>query len=107
MQILLGSLRKYTKILKILTKLYCSFFLNFRTEVELGEYNILTKIDCVFETDIEECNDPVGDYEIEKIVVHPNYNTECITNNIALLRLRKKLFFNGNYFRIINIFRNN
>ncbi|KAF2889428.1 hypothetical protein ILUMI_16745 [Ignelater luminosus] len=62
-------------------------------EAQLGDYHIGNETDCVLETGIVECSEPVRSYKIEKVIIYPNYNPERITNNIALFRLNKTLFF--------------
>lgn len=66
-------------------------------EVRLGEYHIVNDTDCVSEQNIEECSEPVRDYAINKIIVHPEYSSEQQVNDIALLRLNGSVSYSGKY----------
>ena len=56
----------------------------FRISVRVGEYNSVTDPDCSDESG--KCTS-VQDFEIEKIISHPDYNLDTKFNDIALIRL--------------------
>lgn len=59
--------------------------------VRLGEYNRTSDPDCrQFDQDEEECNPPVQDIEIEKLIPHPKYNTPRYANDVGLVRLARE-----------------
>lgn len=63
--------------------------------IRLGEFDRTTDPDCrpVDEYDDEseqECNPPVQDISIDKLLPHPNYNTPRYANDIGLVRLTQK-----------------
>lgn len=63
---------------------YFSHF-QFRAGVRLGEHNVHTEKDCDQYTGI--CAPPVLDFYIEEKIVHPQYDSKKLSNDIALLRL--------------------
>lgn len=67
--------------------------------MRLGEYNVLTEEDCVIDGEFEDCSDPSVDIEPEEIIVNPYYDPESIHqhNDIALIRLKEKVNFTGNF----------
>jgi hypothetical protein len=58
--------------------------------VRLGEHDLSRNPDC--DADNETCN-YAFDYEIEKIIVHKNFNIMPAINDIALIRLKEKIKF--------------
>jgi Trypsin/Regulatory CLIP domain of proteinases len=63
--------------------------------VRLGEYDRTTDPDCRpvdddDEQSQQECNPPVQDISIDKLLPHPNYNTPRYANDIGLVRLTQK-----------------
>lgn len=65
------------------------------TKVRLGEWDLTTDEDCdhSFLNEVV-CADPHVDVNIEKSIPHNDYNPKEKTNDIALLRLEKKVVFN-------------
>ncbi|KAB0796378.1 hypothetical protein PPYR_10439 [Photinus pyralis] len=61
--------------------------------VRLGEYNIQHDTDCVKFSELDDCSSPVEDVGIEKKIRHPQYNRRLGLNDIALLRLNRKVAF--------------
>lgn len=62
----------------------------FRVGVRVGEHNILTPEDCQIQLDgSNKCNGPVQDLSIEQIIIHPQYNTTALVNDIGLVRVSK------------------
>ncbi|PSN45981.1 Melanization protease 1 [Blattella germanica] len=57
-----------------------------RESVRLGEHNLDTEKDCD-----EFCTDPIQDYDVEKVIPHENFDAHKLKNDIALLRLKKKV----------------
>jgi secreted trypsin-like serine protease len=63
--------------------------------VRLGEYDRTTDPDCRLADDDDdesqqECNPPVQDIPIDKLLSHPNYNSPRYANDIGLVRLTRK-----------------
>ncbi|XP_050508539.1 CLIP domain-containing serine protease HP8-like isoform X2 [Diabrotica virgifera virgifera] len=54
--------------------------------VRLGEYNVQTQIDCSPTTNY--CAPPTQDFQIEKIIIHPAYNSKTFSDDIALIKLK-------------------
>lgn len=77
--------------LVLLRELRCGF----STAVRLGELNLLTKTDCDDHNIVKVCSDPPVDVPVEKVIAHPLYNNQTVKNDIALLRLAKKVQFTG------------
>jgi len=67
--------------------------------VRLGEYNIKTDEDCI-EEKFYECSEPPQNFEIEKIIPHPQFNAKQRAHDIGLLRLSKKVHY-SDYIRPI------
>ncbi|XP_056634742.1 phenoloxidase-activating factor 3-like isoform X1 [Diorhabda sublineata] len=61
--------------------------------VRLGEYNVKSQVDCDEITGY--CSPPIQDFLIEKIIVHPEYNTKTFSNDIALIKLKGPITFNN------------
>uniref|UniRef100_A0A1Y1K0Y6 Peptidase S1 domain-containing protein n=1 Tax=Photinus pyralis TaxID=7054 RepID=A0A1Y1K0Y6_PHOPY len=60
--------------------------------VRLGEFNVMTDVDCLNHTSFgEECSDPVQEYSAENIIVHPDYNPRTSHNDIGLVRLSRNV----------------
>ncbi|CAO1430645.1 unnamed protein product [Diamesa hyperborea] len=60
--------------------------------VRLGEYDRSTENDCQLVDRSEEeyeCNPPVQDIDIEKLIPHPGYNNPRYSNDIGLVRMVK------------------
>ncbi|XP_054734350.1 serine protease easter-like isoform X2 [Anastrepha obliqua] len=56
--------------------------------VRLGEWNTRTKRDCQEDNRGQElCALPHRDVDVQRITIHPHYNSGTLTNDIALLRL--------------------
>jgi Trypsin len=59
--------------------------------VRLGEYDRSADPDCrTDEENQQECNPPVQDILIEKLIPHPKYNTPRYANDVGLVRLSDK-----------------
>ncbi|KAF2897594.1 hypothetical protein ILUMI_08580 [Ignelater luminosus] len=63
-----------------------------REIVRLGEYNILTKTDCVEDSQVYECNEEVRNFGIDEIMPHPDYK---IINNIQRINDIGLITMNG------------
>ena len=85
-------------------------FNNLRSKIRLGEHQISNEgPDCAEKYDWSSqkmvpdpntCNAGVQDFEIEKIVHHPWYNyPHMYKNDIAIIKLKKKVLENSKYFR--------
>ena len=63
-----------------------------RSSVAVGEWNLSTDPDCVQGV----CAERVMRTTVDKAHIHPHYNGEFrLANDIALLRLRRRIAFNG------------
>lgn len=59
--------------------------------VRLGEWNIVTKNDCEYsQSGRAFCAPPPEERGIVNIIIHPKFNPEKMTNDLALLRMSKK-----------------
>lgn len=69
----------------------------FREKVRLGEYNVETDEDCVFEGDFEDCAPAPIDRLPERIMIHPQYSAtdKDQGHDIALIRLDNYVEFTG------------
>jgi len=72
---------------------YCFFC--YRKSVRLGEHDRSTNPDCKTFDLKEKCLPSVEDIEVERVVVHENYNVPLRANDIALLKLSRKVEFKG------------
>lgn len=79
----------------LLTAAHCITNLPSSYEVEavrLGEYDRRTDPDCrTVDDDQEDCNAPIQDILVEKLIPHPKYNTPRYANDVGLIRLTKTL----------------
>lgn len=57
--------------------------------IRLGEYDMRTNPDCD-PNDINNCNLPVQDIEVEKLIPHADYNNPRYNNDIGLVRLARE-----------------
>lgn len=74
----------------VITAAHCAYrgILHEHLAVRLGEFNVITDVDCLNHTTFgEECSDPVQEYSVEEVILHPGYNLRAGKNDIALLRL--------------------
>lgn len=56
--------------------------------VRLGEYDRTTDPDCKqIDDNQQECNPPVQEININKLMPHPKYNTPRYANDVGLIRL--------------------
>lgn len=60
--------------------------------VRLGEWNMTSMNDCYAESD---CADTPEDIDVEEEVVHPYFSLTTGNNDIALLRLKRRVQFTG------------
>ena len=71
--------------------------------MRLGEHTLSTTLDCQF-PDRENnqqniCAEPVQDFDIEKVIFHPSYNSPNVfQNDVALMRLSRDIVINGKYY---------
>ena len=67
-----------------------------RTKIRLGEHDITTDRDCPILSTFG-CNDAgVQDFDIEKVVIHKEYNSPNVfQNDIAIVKLKTKVVRNG------------
>ena len=67
--------------------------------VRLGEQTFNQTKDCMVgkEDNKKLCADPPQDIDVEKIFIHPRYKQKDahLVNDIALIRLSKKIHFTG------------
>lgn len=61
--------------------------------VRLGEHQLDTDPDCENLYNFQECADPMVNVPVESIIVHPQYNPNDQTNNIAIIRLNKSVSY--------------
>lgn len=77
----------------VLTAAHCISNLPYGYEivaVRLGEYDHKTDPDCKFvDANQQECNPPVQDIPIERLIPHPKYNTPRYANDVGLIRLSR------------------
>ena len=75
-------------------------FLYFRTKIRAGEHKISNQgPDCSNETP-PVCNVGVQDFDVEKILYHPDYNSPNVfQNDIAIVKLDRKVSRNGKGFK--------
>lgn len=59
----------------------------------MGENNIESAEDC----EIDVCAPEVQDIPVAKNIIHPKYEKEKISNDIAVLKLSQKAQFSGKY----------
>ncbi|XP_065359433.1 uncharacterized protein LOC135953451 [Calliphora vicina] len=64
-------------------------------QVRLGEYQISTTIDCTNVSRKNHCAPPVEDIGIEEMIIHEHFHG--IYNDIALIRLNRKVEFKHTY----------
>ncbi|KAB0799854.1 hypothetical protein PPYR_07734 [Photinus pyralis] len=78
----------------VLTSGQCDsqFYEDDKIMVRLGDYTLKNLTDCVQlnQFDLLDCSD-VQEYEVEEEIVHPFYNRFTFINDIALLRLDKRV----------------
>ncbi|KAF2903234.1 hypothetical protein ILUMI_02948 [Ignelater luminosus] len=67
----------------------------FSTGIRLGDYNVKNTTDCVDTTGITECSDPLEEFGIEKVIIHPKFvhNYSKNENDIALIRLDRTVTY--------------
>ena len=70
----------------------------FRSKIRLGEHTIShAGPDCSSSSD-KDCNAGNQDFEVEKVVTHPSYNSpEIFQNDIALVKIKQKIIPNSKY----------
>ncbi|RZB70352.1 uncharacterized protein BDFB_004195 [Asbolus verrucosus] len=61
--------------------------------VILGEYDIRNETDCIYQRYGEDCADPPQVFSAKDYVIHPNYNSSTMINDIAIIRLDRKAIF--------------
>lgn len=67
-----------------------------RTVARFGELDTTQKIDCVEEAiGIRMCADPHIDMNIEKQIIHEDYNPATYKNDIGLIKVANKIKFTG------------
>lgn len=67
-----------------------------RGVVRFGELNLESAIDCESaEGEEKVCADPPVDVPVDITVPHENYNSKTLENDIALVKLRRKVTFTG------------
>ena len=72
---------------------------SFRTVIRLGEHNLRTEIDCIqSRRSKSKCINSVKDFTPSRIIIHPQFNTNVFTNDIAMIRLSNQVQFNGKFF---------
>uniref|UniRef100_A0A1A9W7B6 CLIP domain-containing serine protease n=1 Tax=Glossina brevipalpis TaxID=37001 RepID=A0A1A9W7B6_9MUSC len=61
--------------------------------VRLGEHDLSKNVDCEERGDKVFCAPPVEDFGIKNILIHPKYSLRSRSNDIALLKLDRKVEF--------------
>jgi secreted trypsin-like serine protease len=61
--------------------------------VRLGEHDLLSERDCFKVDAFETCAEPHADFLIQHVTTHPLYNNENLQNDIALVKVRRKIGF--------------
>ncbi|XP_017061978.1 serine protease grass-like [Drosophila ficusphila] len=79
----------------VLTSAHCLAFCPSSREfiVRLGEHNIESQEDCISNDQQTICAPPVEDFIVSKSIFHDNFLYSRLRNDIALLRLSRKVVF--------------
>lgn len=72
-----------------------SFIFFFSVSVRLGEHDQTTDRDCHPELG---CAPPAMDFEVERVISHPQYVKDDLRNDIALVRLKGSVKFSQGWF---------
>ncbi|XP_045470280.1 serine protease grass-like [Harmonia axyridis] len=81
----------------ILTAAHCIAALkNPLIGVRVGEHDLRTKRDCETVKNRTTCAPPVQDVAIDRLIIHPEYNTSLYSNDIGLIRLATRLRMDTN-----------
>lgn len=72
-----------------------------RENVVLGEYDTRTKTDCVEVDGYRQCAPPAKSFKVQRAFLHPGWR-ERQEDDIALLRLDKRVQFNGMFTALNN-----
>ena len=68
-----------------------------RIVVRLGEHDLLKEKDCYTVRDYEMCAEPHVDVLIQRVEIHPRYDEENLHNDIALIRVKRRIQFTSRY----------
>ncbi|KAJ3654563.1 hypothetical protein Zmor_013741 [Zophobas morio] len=61
--------------------------------VILGEFDTRNETDCIYQKYGEDCADPPQEFNAYDYVMHPDYNSRLMINDIAIIRLDRKAIF--------------
>ncbi|KAJ3627225.1 hypothetical protein MTP99_014622 [Tenebrio molitor] len=61
--------------------------------VILGEYDTRNETDCIYQKYGQDCADPPQEFPANDYVMHPNYDSSSMINDIAIIRLDRKVVF--------------
>ena len=61
----------------------------------LGEFDTRKETDCLYQKYGEDCADPPQEFNAYDYVMHPDYNSRLMINDIAIIRLDRKAIFSG------------
>lgn len=64
-----------------------------RIVVRLGEHNLRTAEDCFEKLGVKYCADPPVDVRVNRLFKHPGYDSGNLKNDIALIKLQKRVSF--------------
>uniref|UniRef100_A0A1A9VFY2 CLIP domain-containing serine protease n=1 Tax=Glossina austeni TaxID=7395 RepID=A0A1A9VFY2_GLOAU len=77
----------------VLTAAHCTKTPDPIIGVRLGEHDLSKDFDCEQRGTKEFCAPPVEDFGVERIIVHPKYTVRSTSNDVALVRLDRKVEF--------------
>lgn len=61
----------------------------------MGEHDVSKSKDCELNEDgEEECAPPIETYKIDKTIIHEDFNSNKIENDVALIRLSQRININ-------------
>ena len=69
--------------------------MHFRSKIRVGEYTISNSGKDCSSVNRFRCNSGHQDFEIEKIIPHPEYNSTTAKKDIAIIKLKNKIIQNG------------
>ncbi|KAL9893732.1 serine protease grass-like isoform 1-T1 [Glossina fuscipes fuscipes] len=61
--------------------------------VRLGEHDLSNDVDCEQRGTKEFCAPPVENFGVERIIIHPKYTVRSTSNDVALVKLDRKVEF--------------
>ena len=67
----------------------------FRSKIRVGEYTISNSGKDCSSVNRHQCNAGHQDFEIEKIISHPEYDSRTAKKDIAIIKLKNNIIQNG------------